>query len=393
MSFDLAVRTTVPAPRRVTVVLPCLNEQDAVGRCVEEARAALEVAGYIGEVIVVDNNSTDDSAQIAQQCGARVVREVHPGYGSALRAGFREASGDIIVMADADATYPIEALHELVEPVADGEVDIMVGARLDAATSASMPFTHRYIGTPALTRLVRLASGANALSDSQSGFRAFRKSTVEELGLVSTGMELASEMLVRANQQGLRMGEVPLGYRARLGSSKLNTWRDGLRHLRLILRLGPHVALWYPGLVVLGLSLGLLVASLFAPNGLVVGEILWQPVFAASILAVVGVCAATAGAALAAIGSGTSPLVREQFRWVSARETGRRVRRAGVLAIAVGILTDGGLFVSWALGRSAFDAQLQIAALAQALIIVGAILLMVASLHRLLSARGDRAAL
>jgi hypothetical protein len=393
MSFDLAVRTCVPGPRRVSVVLPCLNEEHAVGRCVDEARTALDAAGYVGEVIVVDNNSTDDSALVARRSGARVIRERHPGYGSALRAGFRAARGDYIVMADADATYPIDALRELVEPVANGEVDIMVGARLDAATSASMPFTHRYIGTPALTTLVRLASGGNDLSDSQSGFRAFRTSTVQELGLASSGMELASEMLVRANQQGLRLGEVPLGYRARLGSSKLNTWRDGMRHLRLILRLGPHVALWYPGLVALGVSIGLLVASLFAPDGIVVGEILWQPVFAASILAVVGVCAATAGATLAAIGPDTSPLVREQFRWVAAPVTGRRVRLTAFAAIAIGILTNAGLFVRWAVGRPVLHAQLQIAALAQVLIIVGAILLMVAALHRLLPARGERAAL
>jgi glycosyltransferase involved in cell wall biosynthesis len=143
MSHDLAFRMTAPSPIRVSVVFPCLNEQYAVGRCVHEAHNALEAAGYLGEVIVVDNNSTDDSARVAREAGAHVIRETTPGYGSALRAGFRSATGDIIVMADADATYPIESLDQLIGPVVAGDADIVVGARLDAATSASMPFTHR----------------------------------------------------------------------------------------------------------------------------------------------------------------------------------------------------------------------------------------------------------
>jgi hypothetical protein len=369
---------------RVSVVLPCLNEERAVGRCVVEARRALLAAGYDGEVVVVDNGSTDDSASVAARAGARVVQEPVPGYGAALRTGFAESTGDVIVMADADGTYPLDRLTQLVDPVASRAVDMMVGARLDSATSQSMPFTHRFLGTPALTTLVRLAGGQNHLTDSQSGYRAFRRSTIEEMGLTSTGMELASEMLIRANQRGLTVAEVPLGYRARLGDSKLHAWRDGVRHCRLIMRLGPHVALWYPGIILITVSAVLLMASLLHPDGVTVGAVLWQPVFAASIMAVIGVCAATAGALLAAVGPDSSALVRDRFRWVTHPQTGHRLRLAAMVLFIAGFSIDLVLFWRWAASDPPFRAQLQMAALAQVAIVAGAVLLMVGTLHRLL---------
>ena len=371
-------------PATVSVVLPCLNEESSVGSCVAEAFGALASSGYRGEVIVVDNNSTDGSAAVARRAGARVVTQPVPGYGAALRAGFAGARGEVIVMADCDGTYPLARLSELVDGVVIGGIDLMIGARLASANTHSMPFLHRYVGTPALTRLVGLAGADTTLTDSQSGFRSFRKATIDSLDLSSTGMELASEMLIRAGQRGLTMAEVPLGYRERAGDSKLRTWTDGVRHFRLIMQLGPHVALWYPGLILMLVSAFLLTASLFYPEGLAVGEVLWQPVFAASILAVVGVCATTAGALLAAYGPGASESVRARFEWVGAARTARRLRFGALASVGVGIALDVSLFVRSVAGSPALGIQLQLATVAQVALVVGSVLLMVATLQRVL---------
>ena len=371
----------------VSVVLPCLNERESVAACVTEALAALVVAGYQGEVIVVDNNSTDGSAAAATRAGARVVAERQPGYGAALRAGFAAARGDVIVMADCDGTYPLSRLADLVDGVVLQGIDLMIGARLESVSARSMPFLHRYVGTPALTRLVGLAGADSDLTDSQSGFHAFRKATIDSLCLSSTGMELASEMLIRAGQRGLTMAEIPLGYRPRSGDSKLRTWSDGARHFRLIMRLGPHVALWYPGLLLMLVSASLLIASLFYPGGLAVGDVLWQPVFAASILAVVGVCATTVGALLAGFGPGTSENVRARFGWVGLAQTARRLRRAALALVAVGVAIDCSLLAKSVAGWPVLNVQLQLATVAQVAVVVGSVLLMVATLHGVLLER------
>ncbi len=139
----------------VTVVLPCLNEEDSVGQCITEASSSLATAGYPAEVLVVDNNSTDRSAEVARSHGARVIHERRPGYGNAVRTGIQAARGEIVVMADADLTYDLTKIVQLVRPVAEGRADIVVGERLSQAPNSTMSFLHRRIGTPTLTRLVR----------------------------------------------------------------------------------------------------------------------------------------------------------------------------------------------------------------------------------------------
>src|SRR4051812_21914741 len=137
-------------------------------------------------------------------------------------------------MGDADFTYDFSKIPLLIAPVARGEADLVLGSRLDAATRETMPFLHRYLGTPAITFLTARACGRRVVTDSQSGYRAFRKDSLPKLGLTSTGMELASEMLIKAARAGLEIQEIPAGYRPRIGESKLSTWSDGWRHLQLI---------------------------------------------------------------------------------------------------------------------------------------------------------------
>lgn len=369
----------------VTVVLPCLNEEGSVAECVREARDAITKAGWQGEVVVVDNGSTDESAQRATQAGGRVVVESIPGYGAAIRRGIAEAQGTVVVMADADATYPLDQLAQLVTPVLNGESDLMLGSRLHEATRQSMPFLHRFVGTPAITWLVKEGTGVAGLSDSQSGFRAFRYDIVDRLGLRSTGMEFASEMLIRAAQGGLAVHEVPLGYRDRVGESKLSTWRDGWRHLRLILRLSPQIVLWKPGLIAFVLGALMSVGMVVWPEGFSLGSVTWRPVFLGSILVVLGASSALSGALLARSSPFASPVTRKRFAWVDEDRFQRRAMFCGFLSALAGLGLDGLLFFVWVAAPKENDAlRVSLGALAQALLLTGTIVVAVLAVYRLL---------
>jgi glycosyltransferase involved in cell wall biosynthesis len=372
----------------VSVVLPCLNEVDSVGLCVAEARNALREAGIEHEVVVVDNGSVDGSAEAARAAGARVVDEERPGYGSALLAGFAAAREDVVVMADADFTYDFRRLPDLVRPVLHDEADLVVGGRLDQATRRTMPLLHRYVGTPVLTYFVARACGRRLVSDSQSGFRAFRRDLLDRLRLQSTGMELASEMLIRAAQAGLRVQEVPTGYRERIGASKLSTFSDGLRHLQLIVLLAPDIVLLGPGLVLLALGLVFTALGLAVPRGIEVGSLRWQPVFFAGIALVIGVQAVLAAAILAHRSSVAAGAVKLRFAFVSSPRFHTWCMAGGSVAVAAGLLIDALLFLRWLGGDTARD--IGVTSVAQSLIIVGSTLAIFGLMARVARIVGDR---
>jgi hypothetical protein len=275
-------------------------------------------------------------------------------------------------MADADFTYDFSKLGMLVEPVAAGEADMVLGQRLDAATMRSMPFLHRFVGTPALSFLVRRACGELPVSDSQSGFRAFRRDAIEALGLRSAGMELASEMLIRAAGAGLRVSEVPTGYRERIGESKLNTFSDGWRHLHLIVMLAPQLLLVWPGAVLFALGAILTAWSLADPTGIGIGSASWQPVFFQSIALVLGAQALLAGVVLANRSPVVSRKVRRQFEFVESAKFGRLCLLGGMIASATGLAIDVALFVFYRIeGQGGLSRALPLASLAQSLLILG----------------------
>ena len=359
----------------VTVVLPCLDEAESVGQCVREARDALTAAGLVGEVVVVDNGSSDGSPGIAEAAGARVVVETQRGYGSALRAGFAAARGDVVVMADADFTYDLSKIPDLVAPVVRDEADLVIGGRLDAATRQTMPFLHRFVGTPLLTFLVGRACGGRVVDDSQSGFRAFRRERIADLDLRSTGMELASEMLIRAVRAGLRVTEVPAGYRERIGTSKLSTFSDGWRHLQLILALAPDLLLVGPGAVALTVGVILSVLGFVSPSGVDVGSLHWQPVFFSGITIVLGLQALLAGAVLAYRSSLVRGSVHRRFEFVGRPGFPGACLAGGLVALLLGLGLDAVLFSGWVQGEESPPVRgLEVASLAQSLIIAGATL-------------------
>jgi len=245
----------------VSVVIPCLNEAENIERCVAAARAALTRNGLTGEVVVADNASEDDSAQLAEAAGARVVREPRRGYGSAYLAGFAAARGEFIVMGDADLTYDFDEIPRFVGALQEG-ADMVIGDRMKNIHPGAMPWHHRYIGNPVLSGFLN-ALFRTGVSDAHCGMRALRADRLEQLDLRTTGMEFASEMVIRAAKEKLEIRELPIEYHPRGGESKLSSFRDGWRHLRFLLVHSPTHLFILPG-IVMALLGGLIAATVLA---------------------------------------------------------------------------------------------------------------------------------
>jgi glycosyltransferase involved in cell wall biosynthesis len=243
----------------VSVVIPCLNEEENIEACVTSALTAMREADIPGEVVVADNASEDRSAELATAAGARVVHEPRRGYGSAYLAGFAAARGEYIIMADADLTYDFEEIPRFVERL-DAGAELVMGDRMKNIHPGAMPWHHRYIGNPVLTGILNTFF-RTGVSDAHCGMRALRRDVLPRLDLRTTGMEFASEMVIRASKENLRIAEFPIEYHPRGGESKLSSWRDGWRHLRFLLVHSPTHLFILPGAVmaVLGGLIGMLV--------------------------------------------------------------------------------------------------------------------------------------
>ncbi len=231
----------------VSVVIPCLNEEENIEACVTEALTAMRDAGIAGEVVVADNASDDRSAELAVAAGARVVREERRGYGSAYLAGFAAAKGQYIIMGDADLTYDFDEIPRFVEHL-EGGADLVMGDRMDNIQPGAMPWLHRYVGNPILSGFLNVLY-RTGVRDAHCGMRAIRRSKLEVLDLRTPGMEFASEMVIRAAKRGLVIEQFPIEYHPRGGESKLSTWRDGWRHLRFLLVHAPNYLFLLPGFV------------------------------------------------------------------------------------------------------------------------------------------------
>jgi glycosyltransferase involved in cell wall biosynthesis len=230
----------------VSVVIPCLNESETISECVTQARATLDEAGFEGEVIVVDNGSTDRSGDLARSAGARVVDEPRRGYGSAYLAGLEVARGDYIVMVDADLTYDFAEIPSFVRELDDG-AQVVIGNRMANIEPGAMPLLSR-LGNPLLSGFLNVLHRTK-VHDAHCGMRALRRDVVPTLNLRTVGMEFASEMVIRATREHLDVREVPIVLHPRVGTSKLSPFRDGWRHLRLILVYNPTFLFLVPGAV------------------------------------------------------------------------------------------------------------------------------------------------
>ena len=256
-------RTTKQAGIELSIVLPCLNEERTVGTCVTKAKIFLKQNNIRGEVIVADNGSTDRSFETAGSSGAKVVIVREKGYGSALRGGFDVANGRYIIMADADDSYDLSNLLPFVQKLRGG-YDLVMGNRFKGGIKkGAMPWHHRYIGNPILSFIGQLFFKTPA-KDFHCGLRGFRKSAIEQMKLQTTGMELASEIVIKASILQMKVCEVPviLSPDGRIQRPHLRSFRDGWRHLRFLLIYSPTWLFLYPGLF-LALIGGLLSLVLF----------------------------------------------------------------------------------------------------------------------------------
>jgi glycosyltransferase involved in cell wall biosynthesis len=237
----------------VSIVMPCLNEAETLATCIHKAQAAIEGHGLEAEIIVADNGSTDGSQLIAKELGATVVEVARRGYGSALLGGIAAARGELIVMGDADDSYDFTAIAPLIDKLRDG-YDLVLGNRFAGGIrEGAMTWSHRWVGNPVLTRLSGLFFHT-PVGDMHCGLRAFRKDAITSLRMRATGMEFASEMVIKASLRRLRIAEVPVTLRpdGRSRPPHLRTWRDGWRHLRFMLLFSPRWLFLYPGLALLG---------------------------------------------------------------------------------------------------------------------------------------------
>jgi glycosyltransferase involved in cell wall biosynthesis len=250
----------------VSVVLPCLDEAETLETCVHKALGSLAELGVAGEVVVADNGSTDGSQAIARSAGARVVDVPVRGYGAALRAGIAAARGRFVIMADADDSYALEDLGPFVEALRGG-ADLVMGNRFAGGIApGAMPFLHRHLGNPVLSWLGRLFFRIPT-HDFHCGMRGMRRDAVLGLGLRTTGMEFASEMVVRSALARLRMAEVPTTLRpdGRSRAPHLRTWRDGWRHLRFLLAFSPRWLFLYPSLALIAVGVVAVLALFVGP--------------------------------------------------------------------------------------------------------------------------------
>ena len=244
------------SPCELTVLMPCLDEAETIAVCIEKAQGYMASHGISGEVLIADNGSTDGSQAIAEGLGARVVAVAEKGYGSALLGGIKAAKGRYVIQGDADDSYDFSDLDPFIEKLREGYTLVMGNRFKGGIKPGAMPPLHRYLGNPVLTGFGRLFFNS-PVGDFHCGLRGFDRQAVAGLGLTSSGMEFASEMVVKATLQGLRIAEVPttLSPDGRSRAPHLRSWRDGWRHLRFLLLFSPRWLFLYPGAVLMALGL------------------------------------------------------------------------------------------------------------------------------------------
>ncbi len=352
----------------VSVVIPCLNEAENIEACVSAALEAIAQTGVPGEVVVADNDSEDDSARLAEQAGARVVVERRRGYGSAYLAGFAAARGRYIVMADADLTYDFNEIPHFVAEL-DAGAELVMGDRMDNIHPGAMPWLHRYIGNPILTGLLNFLF-RTGINDAHCGMRALRRDVLPRLDLRTTGMEFASEMVIRASKENLRITEFPIEYHPRGGESKLSSFRDGWRHLRFLLVHSPTHLFIVPGTLLAGLGTLLVV---FVGAGLDFFGRAWglHALIGGALLMIVGTQVLALGLCAHAYGT---YFMGERDPWFDRMRARFRLEHGLLLGGAftlVGLVTGCVIVVTWIAHGFGSLADEHLAVIAASLTIVG----------------------
>jgi glycosyltransferase involved in cell wall biosynthesis len=342
----------------LTILMPCLNEAATIGSCIAKARSFLERARIDGEVLIADNGSNDGSGALAEHAGARVVHVATRGYGAALAGGIAAARGRYIIMGDADDSYDFAQLDGFVARLREGYPLVMGNRFRGGIRKGAMPFLHRYLGNPVLSFFGRLLFRAR-VGDFHCGLRGFDREAIQALRLSTTGMEFASELVVKAALAGWRIAEVPTTLspdrRGRL--PHLRTWRDGWRHLRFLLLFSPRWLFLYPGLTLLALGIALMSALYFAPlHFLGVGLDIHSMLYAsAAALLGLQLCLFGVFARVAAQGAGLLPR-QPALEKLLAALTLERGLLAGLCMVLAGVFWSAAAVWQWrAAGFGALD--------------------------------------
>jgi glycosyltransferase involved in cell wall biosynthesis len=352
----------------ISVVIPCLNEADSIEECVTTALKVLESNGIYGEVIVADNDSEDGSPLLAAAAGATVVHEPARGYGSAYLAGFAVARGRYILMADADLTYDFNEIPRFLSELEQG-ADMVIGNRMKNIHPGAMPWHHRYIGNPLLSGFLNLLF-RTGIDDAHCGMRAVRRDVLPRLDLRTTGMEFASEMVIRAAKEKLSLAQFPIEYHPREGESKLSSFRDGWRHLRFLLVHSPNYLFILPGalMTVLGAVIELIIVTKLDLFGRVWG---FHALIGGALLAIVGTQVVALGVCAHAY---ATYFMNEHDHWfdrMRARYTLEHGLALGGAVALVGFAGGAVIVIDWiqhGFGALAYE---YLAVLAATLIIIG----------------------
>ncbi|MBN1482205.1 glycosyltransferase family 2 protein [candidate division KSB1 bacterium] len=357
----------------VSVVMPCLNEHETVALCIRKAKETLNQLGVTGEIVVADNGSTDGSQDIARALGARLVEERERGYGNACRAGIARAQGDYIIIGDSDNSYDFADIECFYEKLIDG-YDVVLGTRMKGTIQkGAMPWLHRYIGNPFLTGLLNIIFRPG-ISDAHCGMRAFTKQAFEKMALQTTGMEFASEMVIKAALLHLKITEIPITlYRdGRSSAPHLRPFRDGWRHLRFILLHSPSSLYMVPGFFMLGLGMLSMIIMLVKSVPEDERIVNLYPMVLGSLLAILGFQTIAVGiyARIYAVTHNFAPdgpFLKKMFRVLNLE----RGLALGAFVFLLGFLLGIYIFIQWSQNFSGQFVELRLALFSSTLMIFG----------------------
>ena len=343
-------------PLELTILMPCLNEAETIEVCVQKACGYLERTGIAGEVLVADNGSTDGSQALAMAAGARVVMVLEKGYGAALMGGIRAAEGRYVVMGDADDSYDFDSLDSFMARLRAGDALVMGNRFKGGIAPGAMPFLHRYLGNPVLSFLGKLFF-AIPVGDFHCGLRGFSRQAMLDLNLTTSGMEFASEMVVKTALNGLPMSEAPTTLKpdGRSRAPHLKTWRDGWRHLRFLLLHSPKWLFIYPGAALI--AFGALLSAMLATGPLQLTrhvQIDVHSMLASCFAVILGVQLIMFGALARRYGEieGFLPATRNAMRKLVLGLTLETVLRAAGVVFAAGVI--GAVWAGWNWAASGF---------------------------------------